>query len=334
MKLALLTYTLIILTLVLPIHSAPAYDTNAVDDYFNRSVAERYGLTGSASARARYQENSSGIKTHSRIQIKGQIEAYVLLNESGCLKARTQVTTGPKFDSTWDESGIGNADRDININFRRLYLDMNCYLKLAVQMGAIPPHSIGDLGIKEDGWVDGLRVAFYLDQTKNIRVAITAGDVDEYTTPNLFKRDWDGSNYYQLSVDGKISQNLNFVADFTEHDENEYFRTGLKLAIKDITRILDSVSIENVLANGHQQALMISVERQLGKWKLKLSQTNMREAQLEEGTLALPIEDFYGKDHNYQVTASRNLGKKWVLRLRARDGNAGPRVEVRIDYKF
>ena len=296
---------------------------------------DRYDISGYISTRARYQTNSDDVVTHNRIQGKVQLDGFISLTESGCIKARSQITTGKTFSNTWNETGIGDEEANLDINMRRLYLDMNCYLKNAyIQVGALPPQSQGNFGIKEDGWVDGVRAVVTINDNKKIRVALTAGEVDSFNMPNVFKRRHDGFNYYQVAIDGNISKRISFVADFSEHDTNDYMRAALKVAVNDLIHVLDSVAVENILTNVHQQGMMFSTDKQIGEWKAKVATTNINGNFLNPGTLSLPTEDFYGNGRNYQLFLDRPLSKKWILKTRLRNGEAGQRFEVRVDYKF
>jgi hypothetical protein len=307
---------------------------SVVDQYFEKSVAERYGFSGGFSLRGRHQTNSFGDRTHHRVQSRLVLDTFVSLNDSGCLKAKGQITTGSKFDSVWDDTSIGDSEEDLHINLRRLYLDLACYKKHAIQIGALPPHTPGELGIKSDGWVDGMRAVILVGADRKIRVVMTAGEVDEFDEPSVFDRGWDGGNYLQLGLDGKLTDRVSFAVDITEHDSNDYLRGVLDIAVGDITKWIDSIGIENLVANSHQNGLMLSADKQIGSWNLTVSTTDIREAQLNEGTLPLPNEDFFGKGRNHQISLSKEFAKKWVMRLRFRDGDAGSRFELRFDYKF
>src|SRR5690606_10209142 len=130
---------------------------------------------------------------HRRGQYKANIDATINLTEDGCLKVSGQIATGDEYDTNWDNTGLGDAEGEINLNLRRLYLDFACYSRrLGIQAGALPVLSPEGLGVDEDGWADGVRASIVLNAKHEVILVLTAADVDQYDVPNVFHRDFDG----------------------------------------------------------------------------------------------------------------------------------------------
>lgn len=315
----------------------------------NKKITDRIGLEPSSKIelRARYQTNEDGKKTYTGFQYRFIGDGYLQLSESGCARARGELATGPKFSSNWDDTGVDfgstKTDSDLNLNLRRAYIDIGCTNDdVSWQAGAMPTYTPGVLGVKEDGWVDGTRFTFKLDnffdlsKGTNSKIVITLGQVDQYDDPSVFERDRDELNYVQIATSSKLTDRVTAFTDYTNHDTNDYLRGGLQISVADLVAIADSVNLEELIANNNQQGLIGSANKKVGQWDVKAAVSSVKKDHFHENTINLPKEDFYGEGENVEFFATRRLDKKGLLTLhgRCRAGDAGKRCEIRFATKL
>ena len=300
-------------------------------------LLDRFTLHGQVGARLRYQENRNGETTHERMQYRYALLARVGLTANSCGSFNAYVTSSDRFDTLWDESGLGDSQGEFQVFFRRFYFDSDCLnKKIRLQLGAVPPSSPGTLGLDEAGWVDGLKLALTLDESKNLKAYFTLGELDEFDEIHFFKREFRSINFAQLTVTGEIGKHVEFLAEATTHDNNEYLRAGLEIIAKEFLRVIDKVGFEELLVNGDQQALIVSMQKEIGPWSARVAFSDVLDPKQETDSLILPIDNFIGLNKNIHFYLNRDFGKdqRWSWKSRVRLGEDGVRAETRGEFAF
>lgn len=309
-------------------------------------VFRRFGITKSElSVRGRWQYDENGEQTHERMQYRLRLEAFYRPSKSHCLSLKIRAANGNKWDSDWNNTGIGDKKFADDISVRNLYLDLQCYLKKVslLQLGSIPVTAPGEIGVKRTGWIHGAGVKLDIkDVIDSIYIAV--GQVDEIDESDVFQRSFDKLNYFRTIIEKKLSKTFVGYFDHSIHEENEYFRSMLTIAVNDIVSFLDSLSVEHqvTFAENHMdnfespvidtkhKASIIQLKKKHQRWKIRLGYSDVEEDIVDN---QLPIEGFYGRNSNAHLIVEGQLSRRWGTRLRYRDGQAGRRAEIGFRIK-
>lgn len=221
------------------------------------------GISGELRARAR-QDDASGAPPRNRVQDRYVFTGYAKFGGDGCYKVSARAGTGRDFGSFWNNTSIGDVNRDGPFNLRNVWLTYD-YIGQSgrIEAGDIKPFSYGQLGIKNDGWIDrGFR---YSDKSSAHNLAWTATiggfDPDQLDEPDVFSRNHSEANYGQLQLSKDYSNGINLLADVSTYDDSLYLRSGLTLPLKHYTKIVDQIEIEGLLTESDLQGYIARVQK-------------------------------------------------------------------------
>lgn len=281
---------------------------------FNAAIRKFVDEETSASIRYRNQHRNDGTRSHNQAQYRLDLHLKFQLTPEGKLVLRSRALTGARFDSAWDETGIGDSvDRSFNLRMRQIFLDYSPTENLNVQGGSIPVmHSSikgkGALSIDTDGWVDGARVSYAKLASWAKQITVTVGQVDEYQSTNMFRRGWGSPNFIQVHVQGDMLERMRHVLEYTRLGEDDYLRVMAEIALVDIVPFIDSVVLEDVVrlgGDGGQDGFGAAIKKAIGDWKIT-GQYSYKSAYISRtGEGALLLEDLYRQGHQITVTVER-----------------------------
>lgn len=285
---------------------------------FDAAIRKYVEEESSASLRYRNQHRNDGSQSHNQVQYRLDLQLKFQLTPDGKLVLRSRALTGGRFDSAWDETGVGeNVDGNVNFRMRQLFLDYSPAANLNIQGGSIPVmHSSikgkGALSVDTDGWVDGGRVSYAKLASWASQIVVTVGQVDEYQTTNMFKRGWGSPNFVQVHIQGDLTEQIRHLAEFTRIGEDNYLRMMAEIALKDVVPFIDSVVLEDIVRigeGGGQDGFGAAVKKAIGDWKVT-GQYSYKSAYISRtGSGALLLEDFYRQGHQISVQIERKT--KW-----------------------
>lgn len=158
-----------------------------------------YSLSGRGRTSLRLIEKGDHDDLLSRWQLR--LDGTLNITPDGCIKLNARIAGGSGYNSENMVAGIFDGEENLDINVRRIYVDMKCISEnVRLEAGAMPARSFGHLGLSQDGWVDGLRVIVDAKDQKR-KIYFTLGEISDLKNPNAFSRDHSGLNYGQLELE-------------------------------------------------------------------------------------------------------------------------------------
>lgn len=306
--------------------------------FVSEAIAEEtsgnWGYSGRYRAIDRHEEKD-GRDSHS---LRGQfrLDAWVNLNDSGCVKIRTRITTGDSYNSESAISSAFDGKSSADLSIRRLYVDVRCLNEnYRIEAGAMPARTEGRLGLTDYGWVDGVRVV--IDDRKNGRLLyFTVGEINNLRTPNVFKRKHSGRNYTQAELSQIFGDDNSILVSLSEYDDTVYTRIALRLAMKQYVQWMDSVATESLFSGSQKAGTQTEALFKIKDWKLIAYRTTIAKNLPEEEKIDLLFKNFFGYGTNYYFEAEKSFGqnKQWTFGMRLRDGDAGYLIETGFTRRF
>lgn len=276
----------------------------------------------SVTTRYRMQSDRDAENTQ-RLQLKINLDMSLLF-----FKEKVQVNfqggTGARFGSAWSDTGIGDADRDLDLALRRLSVTFEPADVFGVEIGSMAPLAgVGtdNTSLDSDGWITGYRARVTISDAE---ITMTGGYLGDFSQPNVFARldRMDELNYFQVQLQNKLSEILSASLDYQYFGEepdgptedSSLIRGAIKLDVAKWTTLLDSLKGEYGLGLGEQesdsyglfavtgQKNFSSVES-LGGRPAKISVSYLHRTD-DVAELPIPIEDKGFAGSSYRLQAS------------------------------
>jgi hypothetical protein len=271
---------------------------------------------GGMRARNRHREN--GTLQNNQLQYRFFVKVGIPLTPDGKLKVRARIASGSKFESMWDETGIGtNTERNLKMVPRDLFVEYTPSKALFFQAGSLPVMADQIKGkavqnIDVDGSFIGARAGYSGLNSWANQIVVSVGEMDDFTQPNVLKADFSKPNFLQVHVQGKISKRFSHVFEATSFEDSEYVRAMVETSVKDVLGFLaDSIVVEELIqAEGeHHQGFSASAKKAIGTWHL-LSQYSFRGSQIGKSSPQnLILDDQYNlSGHSIGMDVKKTFG--------------------------
>ncbi len=264
-----------------------------------------------------------------------RLEGSVKLDK--CVKLNARLNTGNSFNSENFYTGVGYKEAELNVDLRHLYVDIQCAKSaLSVELGALPTNDdtrIGNLGISNNGWIDGIRVSKSSEDGKTIWV-FSAGSVQDFKNPNLFTRDRSEINHIDIGHQRPVTDELSAGAVVGRFDEVYFTRLVLEYSASKLAKWLDTISLEGMTRDKDFVGYHLRTKVVIGGWDFNLINTHVDQNLNDERKYSLLIKDFYGFGDNYYLVVDKELSAGRSAFARGRVGDAGPRFELGMTQKF
>lgn len=241
---------------------------------------------------------------------------------SNKLQVVARAVTGTAFDYAHNQMGLGDTapEGSRNIDLRNVYGTWDMTPHFNLQGGALetlPAGTKGALSIDENGWVDGGRASFSNLKAWANQVVVTVGRVAEFDTPSVLDRSFDDVNFIQVHVRGNLHPRLAYMAEGTDFEEQKYLRGMVELAVKDVTRFVDAIVLEEMMKTGdkNHQGFAASLKKAIGATNL-MTQYSYKTADLSlRAANRLPLQEEIKQGHQLTFKADRPMryGTPYVL---------------------
>ncbi len=295
------------------------------------------GVSGELRARARHDDGDSAAPSN-RVQDRYVFNGYAKWGLKACLGLNVRAATGSRFNSVWNDTSLGDGERDGPFNLRNAWLSFNCVADNArIEFGDLRAISTGELGANNDGWID-LGVRFRLDDKRNgLSWVLTAGGIkpDLLEEPDLFSRSHGDYNYAQIHLTKKYANKIQLVSDLSVFDDSVYFRTSNIFTVNRYSQLVDHLNVDVLFVELNLQGYLVRIDKKYKDWNVQLGFVDRRDFRGKANSVRLPDRGFLGNGENFQFI----LGKKKALgpldfRFRAREGDSPFRIEVDFRFRF
>lgn len=302
----------------------------------NQEPKDLWGVDGRIRLVERIEESKDGEKNWFRGQAR--INGWVQISEDGCVKAKARVSSGTAFNNEWIATGVGDEKSQIQVGVRHLYVDATCLKKnIGAEIGTIPARpegALGNLGLTELGWLDGLRVTVR-DEKHEREVYFSIGEISDAQNPNTLTRNRSGINHAAIEIKQAISENKNAFGSVTVFDKRVFTRAGIQFLLKEYKTWLKQASVEVLASDNRIVGQFVSSDFDLGKLRARVYATNLTIDAIEQKKLNYVLKNSYGYGKNAYFEISRDLfEKRLTLHVRARVGQAGKLLEAGITAPF
>lgn len=201
-----------------------------------KSLARRVNISEvQAATRFNYMDRGPGAVTSRGLQYRLRVGYEVELAGEGATYFAMRAETGPSFDSSWNNSGIGRDPVYTGFHVKSFYLGQKIGRHLELQAGGLDfdrGPGTDHLAASEDGYLVGYRLivrgkdhAWTPDRT-----VVTIGHTESFHQPDLFKNlHFASLSYMQLLVQKKIGDNATVEADINSIRNVWLTRQALKL---------------------------------------------------------------------------------------------------------
>jgi hypothetical protein len=268
----------------------------------------------SVSIRYRNQTDIDKNKTHDQTQHRLDLRMGFKILPDGKLRVVTRATSGNSFADAWNETGLGKTAPNSEFNLpkvRQAYLDYSPTANLNLQGGFLAPTpdmASGALSIDEDGWVDGGRAAYSNLASWANKIVVTVGRVADYDKVNILDRSLkQDPNFLQVHVTGNLGARTKYMVEGTDFEEQQYVRAMVELAVRDITKFVDAVVVEEMMKRGDNthQGFAASLKKAVGQTNI-VTQYSYKTADLSlEAANRMPLQDEYRQGHQMTLKLDR-----------------------------
>ena len=270
-----------------------------------------------------------------QLRARGRLNGAVKIDK--CISLKARMTTGDRFNTESSDTGIGDNPSDLEVNLRHLYIDRKCVdERLSLQAGSLPldlENRIGSLGISSNGWLDGVRVNLQgADQTS--KWVLSVGAMDAAETPNVFQRERESINYYELGHERELSENLKLGVIGASYNDIFYSRIVFQYALSQYLNWMESVQMEGLLQKDNFVGSLLRLKVNLGEWDISTIYTHVDQDLDDVEKYGILMKDFYGFGDNYYLETSRPIKGDLSIYTRARVGDSSTRFELGLRLKM
>ena len=211
--------------------------------------------------RYRFIDNPAGQITTNQMQHRENLRARLKFDSRGRYAMNLGLSTGLRFTSGWNNTGIGMGDWQDPLAFRAAYLAAQPITGVEGQYGSmyiVKGESTEITTYDDDGYVIGERVSLrrprqlFFDEM-SATVGYFSSAAEELGVSKRVKYLDDRPNYGHFLVDKKIGTRAGVSADFTSVDGAKTWRAATNINTKEL-RAVDSVLFENYKRVNHNPA--------------------------------------------------------------------------------
>lgn len=201
------------------------------------------------SSRYRWVESNTGRITASAIQWQPQFRARVLLDADRRYRVGFSAQTGSHFVSGWNNTGGGLGEFSGDFALKQLFFSAAPAAGLELQaggLGMLRGENTEITSYDNDAYLVGERLIYTREQGPLAQIAVTAGYIGDYRTPNVFRRldrlnDW---NYGQVLVGVRVGGAAQTTAEYTHEDGRDIFRQGITVEMPAGVPVLRSIGFD------------------------------------------------------------------------------------------
>ena len=203
-------------------------------------------------ARYRFIDTSEGTVTTNQIQHRETLRARVKFDAPGKYALNVGISSGSRFTSGWNNTGIGLGDWQAPLGMRALYFTAQPVAGIEAQYGSlyiIKGESSEITTYDEDGYVIGERVSvrrpreLFFDDI-SATVGYFTADPAEYGVSKRVKYLDERPNYGHFLVDKEFGPHASVSLDFTSVGGARTWRAATNMNVRE-ARAVDSILFEN-----------------------------------------------------------------------------------------
>jgi len=216
--------------------------------------------------RYRFIDSSEGVITTNQIQHRETLRARLKFDAPGRYAMNFGASTGVRFTSGWNNTGIGLGDWQSPLSVRILYFAAQPIAGVEGQYGSmyiLKGESTEITTYDDDGYVIGERVSvrrpkqLFFDEI-SATVGYFSSIPDELGFSRRTKYLNDRPNYEHYLIDKKLGARGGISADFTSADGARTWRAATNLNTKEL-RAVDSIIFENYKRTNNHPAYGFAV---------------------------------------------------------------------------
>ncbi len=226
------------------------------------------------SVRYRVADNSAGTVTTNQMQHREGLRARFKIDAPGRYAVNLGVSSGGRFTSGWNNTGVGIGDWQDPLAARLLFFAAQSIRGIEGQYGSmviIKGESTELTTYDEDGYVIGERVSvrrpreLFFDEL-SATVGYLSSDADELGVTRRVKYLNDRPNYRHFLVDKKIGTRGGISTDFTSANGARTWRAAANINTSEL-RFADGVLVETYKRTnrGPDYGFAVSVNKALNR---------------------------------------------------------------------
>ena len=274
-------------------------------------------MEGSVSTRFRFDSDRAR-----REQYSAKFRFKHDFGEESCLSVNAHLQTGVRY-------GSNNVDYDqgLELNLRKVYLDVKCLIDKSIQIGAIPVESLNGLDLDKNSWIDGMKVAVDMKGIID-RFTLTYGSVNQDASPDVIERfKEDRIQFVRATIEKELTDKLKASLALTDFKDDVIFQAVLEVSTKDIFPFADEIQLYTTRGKKKSYHNAIEFKKQLGDYALKYGVYDIDEELYD-------VSSFVREEDAVFISISRTFLERIKITIRARKGRTEERLDVQAEYIF
>jgi hypothetical protein len=216
--------------------------------------------------RARTFEGQPGVQNN--LQSMVNLRARLKFDRGERVALHTLTTTGGRFRSGWNDTGLGTGSRSFQTSMKQLFAAVRPARAVRIEVGGLDiarGQSTEATTYDNDGYVVGQRVSVGGVDRGMGTLLVTRAHLGDLDTPNVLPRlrRLDRSNLHQVQVTRQFRP-ATISAEYTRHAESDVVRAATLLDVR-ATRVAHGLRFENYARLDPDQAygFALTLRRQL-----------------------------------------------------------------------
>ncbi len=201
-------------------------------------------------ARYRFVEEAQGETASNQMQHKETFRGRFKFDAAGRFSVNANVSSGNRFVSSWNNTGVGEGNATTNLYLKNLYVSAQPFAGVEIQyggLGLLRGESSEITSYDNDGYIAGERLSvrapkrLFFDE-----IALTYAYLGDLSAPGFNSR-WRRlrrSNYHQFLVSKRFGARVTASADYTFQSGTETLRQAVKLDLQE-ARLIDTLRFED-----------------------------------------------------------------------------------------